>query len=117
MTDTRTAYIEGIRALAYLLEANPDLPLPHALNGRTFQWFVHDDIETVLMIRALLFDAVTALYDSVRGNFPVEVTGTLAGFPVSVLIARDIALAPGEGFIAPAPAMNPRLLAADPVSA
>ena len=113
MADTdRTAYTQGLRALANLIKANPDLPIPGRLERSAgLQWFVHNDIETVLAIRALMTDPVTAPYDSVHNNFPVEVTGTLAGFAVSVLVAREIALDPREGFIVPKPAMNPRLLA------
>jgi len=110
-TETRASYVQGLRALADLIDNHPDLPIPHQVNRSELQWFVHDDIETVLTIRALMTDAVTAPYDSVRGNFPVEVTGRFAGFAVSVLVAREIALDPREGFIVPKPAMNPRLLA------
>jgi len=114
-TDTRTSYTKGLRALADLIDNNPAIPLAWSMNSSGLTWFVHRDIETVLAIRALMTNPVTAPYDSVNGNFPVEVTGTLAGFAVSVLVAKEIALDPREGFIVPKPAMNPRLLA-EPVS-
>jgi hypothetical protein len=110
-TRTRIAYVRNLFDLATLLDNNSELPLPWSLGCSGLTWYVHDDIETVLAIRDLMADPVTAPYDSVQGNFPVEVTGTLAGFAVSVLVAKEIALAPGEGFIVQRPAMNPRLLA------
>lgn len=106
-TDTRTAYIEGIRALADLLDTHPDIPLPHRLDEAGLTWYVHEPIETVLAIRDLMDYALTAPYTS--NNFPVEVSGRLAGFDASVLIAREIALE-GAPTYPPAP-MNPRLVA------
>jgi hypothetical protein len=111
MTDTkRTAYTQGLRAVADLLDAHPDLPLPYGLTVRNgLAWYVHDSIETVLAIRELMDEPLTLPYDS--RDFPVEITGTLAGFAATVDVARGIALDPREGFIVPRPAMNPRLLA------
>ena len=117
-TTERTAFIEAIRDLADLLDAHPNIPVPYALSSRAgLVWYVHGDIETVLAIRELMDDALTLPYDSTGGNFPVEVTGTFAGFATEVLVAREIALDPREGFIVQRPAMNPRLLAAEPVKA
>ena len=107
----RTAYVRNLFDLAELLTNNKAIPLPYDLSARGgLQWYVHGDIETVLAIHALMTSPVTEMYDSHQGNFPVQITGTLAGFPTSVLIAKEIALDPREGFIVPAPAMNPRLL-------
>jgi len=119
MTDPkRTAYIKNLFDLATLLDNNPSIPIPYALSSRAgLVWYVHGDIETVLAIRELMDDALTLPYDSTGGNFPVEVTGTFAGFATEVLVAREIALDPREGFIVQRPAMNPRLLAAEPVKA
>jgi len=117
-TETRTSYTKGLRALADLLDAHPDIPLPYSLSGsKGLQWYIHRGIDPVLTIRALMTSPVTEMYDSHQGNFPVQITGTLAGFPTSVLIAKEIALDPREGFIVPRPAMNPRLLAAESVPA
>ena len=99
----RTVYTQGLRALADLLDAHPDIPAPHSLSSDDgLTWYVHEPIETVLALRDLMDYALTAPYTS--NNFPVEVSGRLAGFDASVLIAREIAL---EG----APPMNPRLVA------
>ena len=113
MTDPkRTAYIKNLFDLATTLDNNPSIPLPHSLARGELTWYVHDDIETVLAIRWLTEDAITLPYTS--NDFPVEVTGTLAGFPVSVLVAREIALAGAPA--REAYPMNPRLLAAEPVT-
>lgn len=113
---TRTVYIRNLYALAFLLDNNPDIPLPYSLSVRNgLAWYVHDSIETVLAIRKLMEEPLTLPYTS--RDFPVEITGTLAGFATTVDVARGIALDPREGFIVPAPAMNPRLLAAEQVSA
>ena len=111
MTTDRTEYTKGLRDLATLLDNHPELPLPHRLSNDGLQWFGYD-IETVLALRARIEDALTLPYDSVQGNFPVEITGTLAGFPASVLVAREIAL-DGAPAYPPPPPMNPRLLATD----
>lgn len=116
-TTERSTYAAGLRAVADLIDAHPDLPIPYRLDRVGLMWFVHDDIETVLTIRALMTDPVTRPYDSIRDNFPVEVTGTLAGFAVLILIAREIALDPREGFMVQRPAMNPRLFVAEQVLA
>ena len=110
MTDPkRTAYVRNLFDLATQLDNNPSIPIPYGLSERSgLQWYVHDSIETVLAIRDLMDEPLTLPHDS--RNFPVEVTGTLAGFAATVDVAREIALDPREGFIVPRPAMNPRLL-------
>jgi len=115
-TRTRTVYVRNLYALAFLLDNDPSIPLPYSLSVRNgLAWYVHDDIETVLAIRKLMDDPITLPYDS--RDFPVEITGTLAGFAATVDVARRIALDPREGFIVPQPAMNPRLLATEQVPA
>ena len=112
----RTAYVRNLFDLATLLDNNPGVPLPYSLTRRHgLAWYVHDSIETVLAIRELMDDALTLPHDS--RDFPVEITGTLVGFAATVDVAREIALDPREGFIVQRPAMNPRLLAAEPVKA
>ena len=113
MTDTRTAYIKNLFDLATTLDNSPDLPIPYSLDNNGLLWYIHEPIEDVLAIRALMTDAVTVPYNS--NNFPVEVTGKLAGFAVSVLVAREIALE-GAPTYPPSP-MNPRLLAPTVVGA
>jgi len=103
----RTVYTQGLRALADLLDAHPDIPAPHSLSSDDgLTWYVHEPIETVLALRDLMDYALTAPYTS--NNFPVEVTGKLAGFDASVLVAREIALE-GAPTYPPAP-MNPLLV-------
>jgi hypothetical protein len=103
----RTVYTQGLRGLADILDDNPDVPLPHSLSRSDgLLWYIHEPIEAVLEIRALMVYALTAPYES--NSFPVEVSGILAGFDASVLIAREIALE-GAPTFPPAP-INPRLL-------
>jgi hypothetical protein len=112
MTDTRTAYIKNLFDLATLLDNNPDIPIQYSQGrGSQLTWYVHDSVETVLAIRELIEDPLTLPYTS--NDFPVEITGILAGFPVSVLVARGIALAGAPA--REAYPMNPRLL--EPVKA
>jgi len=111
--DPRTEYTLNLRALATLLDAHPDIPVPYVLSSRNgLGWYVHDSIETVLAIRELMDDALTLPHDS--RDFPVEVTGTLVGFAATVDVARGIALDDTVPTVS-AP-MNPRLLA-EPVPA
>jgi hypothetical protein len=110
MTTTETAYIRNLFALAELLASNKAIPIPYNLSARGgLVFYVHGDIETVVAIRDLMDDPITLPNDST--TFPVQITGTLVGFATIVDVARDIAFDPREGYIVPAPAMNPRLLA------
>lgn len=108
-TDTRINYTAGLRALADLID-NHNLPLPH--EGQRFDpftFFIHNNLAEALAVH----DAMTNPHTNRDDNktFPVQIVGTLAGFPALVYVHARIALAPGTGFVIPLPALDPRLAA------
>ena len=106
MTD-RTAYVKGLRAVADLLDAHPDLPLPYSIDrDGALGWYVHT-IDDALAIQAVMGDPKTTRTDS--ATFPVEITGTIAWMRAVASLYRSVALAPGQSVTLPA--LNPLLAA------
>ena len=103
MTD-RTAYVKGLRALADLLEHNPDLPLPYRIDEDDIGWYIHT-ISDALFVRDVMDDPKTTRTDS--ANFPVDITGTIAGMRAVASLNPTVALAPGQSVALPA--LNPLL--------
>jgi hypothetical protein len=101
MTTDCTAYTQGLRALADLIDAHPDLPLPYE---RGVKFFIHGDLTPALKIRDLMVNPVTSRDTSV--TFPVNINGRLAGLGVHVHVS---AAAAGVLPDAPRPPCDPRL--------
>ena len=102
----RTTYVKGLRALADLLEWNHDLPIPYRIDEDDIGWYVHA-IDDALNLQAVMGAPKTTLTDS--ANFPVDITGTIAGMRAVASLYHSIALAPGQSVTLPA--LNPLLAA------
>ena len=85
MTDTRTAYIEGIRALAYLLDHNPDLPLPyHGSDAHHRLNWIEYDKTSAARFAQLIPGTVTK---TARGDC-IDLEGQIAGLHVLFIASR-----------------------------
>ena len=109
MTTDRTTYIKSLRALADLLDAHPDLPLPSNMSPvrNEVGWYVHT-LRDALSVQAVMSHPETTRTNSAA--FPVDITGSIAGMFATVSVVASAALAPGESVTLPA--LNP-LLGAD----
>lgn len=87
----RAAYVAGLRALADLLEANPDLVLP--FDGRTHPISVFartgDDQRTALAAWVRALPGRKDKRETGTGGRIFEVAGSLRGLRVSVMADRD----------------------------
>jgi hypothetical protein len=84
----RTDYIEGLRQLADLLDANPDVPLPYTGAG-TFaplQWVEVDDDARAVFAKVASIIPGTKTKRTDEYNFALA--GQLAGLHVAVLAPR-----------------------------
>jgi len=109
-TTDRTAivrfdYVKSLRALADLIDSDETIPLPYQGDELTF--FIHGDVEQALALHKLM-EAPTLTQES--GNFPVQITGRLAGFKVLVYVDEKAALAKAP-FRPTFPALVPALAA------
>ena len=100
--------MQGLRALADLIDNNPAVPIPWGIERGQVGWFVQGTIDDALAIRAVMDDSKITRTDST--NFPVDIVGRVAGMQARVQIVARLALAAGEAVAPPAPAMNPLLL-------
>jgi len=107
MTDPRDTYATALRQLADLLPITPELPIPDQIRPSGFTFYVSRDHATIWAIADLMTDVAVERDPSV--DFPVTISGTLAGLPAVVRVCARLALA--EGQRVSAPELNPRLAA------
>lgn len=87
--DTRTAYTQGLRALADLLDAHPDVPLPY--DGKSAEITVFTTSPQVFATIADALDGVTEGAEDAR-HYDYAAHGALAGLKVGVSArAADVA--------------------------
>lgn len=94
-TDTRAAYIAGLRRIADALEADPDVAMPFSGNagGTPFYVFIHEGSgsrEQVAAWARLLDSGARKVYDDESNAFGFELHGQVAGVQVKVCAARDL---------------------------
>jgi hypothetical protein len=82
-TGTTTTTAARLRNLATLLDAHPGLP---PVYDPRFQFFART-MDQAIALRDAMTDPVAAVKADV--NFPAEIKGTLAGFPVVVFIDAE----------------------------
>ena len=89
--DDRTEYIKGLRLLADLLAANPDLPLPYHGTSTGLLWIkTHGDNSDDVRNTARLFARLIpgAISKHVRDDV-LDLDGSIAGLRVALITARD----------------------------
>jgi len=84
MTDTRTAYTQGLRDLADILDNNPDLPLPYHGKSVGLHWIENDKASAAVFAR-LIPGTVTK---TARGD-ALDLEGQIAGLKVLFIASRD----------------------------
>jgi hypothetical protein len=104
-TGTTTTVAARLRGLADLLDAHPGLP---PVYDPRFSFFART-MDQAVALRDVMTDPVVAAKDDV--NFPAEIRGTLAGFPVVVFI--DAEANPVTAPV-PLPQLDPRLTTKTP---
>ena len=85
MTTNRTAYTQGLRALADALDHNPDLPLPYHGNDVTMSVFTRSK-KDLLAYRALLGKVEKQVTDD--GVYDFQIRGALHGLSFLVYAPR-----------------------------
>jgi len=91
----RSTYINGLRALADLLEAKPDLPPPSVGTDGEISWHIsarsYDNVaETIAMIARLIPGRLEKnSSDDEYGSIYFELSGSLAGLPVKIWTFRE----------------------------
>jgi hypothetical protein len=108
----RDTFTQGLHHLADLLHDNPDLPLPFDGTVTPLTWFIDDDLDQALLLRAGIVDARTTR-DAASAAFPVQITGSLGGIRVIIRIAAKIALI-GDAPVPVFPPADSRLGIVDP---
>lgn len=103
MTDTRTAYTDGLCALANLIDTHPDIPLPWH-GDRELTFYVHHLPEALALHAQMVKPVITRDTSA----FPVRINGTLAGMSTEICIHGDVAL---SSRATPLPALVPALAA------
>ena len=83
-TETRTNYTAGLRALADLLDANPDLPLPYTGRGSALNWIEYDKASAARFAH-LIPGTVTK---TARGD-SIDLEGQIAGLKVCFIASRE----------------------------
>jgi hypothetical protein len=90
MTTDRTAYIEGLRALADTLEQNPDLPLPSHGSTMAISWYSWDDAAQMAAIaRALPCDWVKDVTGADEDYAHFHLRGSVAGLNLKITSYRN----------------------------
>lgn len=103
---TRAEYTAGLRALADLLDDNPDAKLPYeGHKGAPMAVFV-DTADAGRAWLSILPEPIVTRVDS--PTFPVEIRGTLAGLHIRVYVAAGVAMLPAP-VPDPAPPLAPWL--------
>lgn len=93
-TTKRMTYIDSLRELALILDANPLIPTPHSIGDLGLTFYVQRDLADALAIAgAMATEPVVTRTDS--SAFPVSIDGGMAGFAVVIKVAASLALAPG----------------------
>jgi|GEM_PF-6732435 len=86
----RAETIDRIRQLADVLEHHPDLPIPHALTVPLLLFPNCTITELGYLLGGPLHDTPwNCRIDPNDKDFPLHITGTLAGFPVEIYIRRN----------------------------
>jgi hypothetical protein len=84
----RTAYIEGLRALAAVLETNPEIPLPHEGHIGEINWFLFNGREQLAAIaRAIPCTWNKRVWGKDGEHF--ELKGSLAGLTLALNANRQ----------------------------
>jgi len=88
-TDTRTNYTAGLRALADLLDNNPDLPLPYHGNDTHLLWVQDNGDNDETRDTARLFARLIpgTISKKARDTY-LDLDGHIAGLKVSLITSR-----------------------------
>lgn len=91
--DARSAYTAGLRQLANILDAHPEVPLPYEGSGRmlsqriSFMFYGSDDHRTAMAEARRALGVPVEKDDSVNGYF--KLTGSLCGLYFELSTSRE----------------------------
>lgn len=92
--DRRAAFAAGLRSLADLIEAHPDLPLPYyGQNGLPLPLYVHT-LEQAVVARRVLAPDTTPDIDARSPYYATRFFGALHGLSVAVHVSDRVAFVP-----------------------
>lgn len=92
--DRRAAYAAGLRTLADLIDAHPDLPLPfNGQNASPLSFYVNTLEDAVAARRVLTPDAAPDI-DAGSPHYAARFYGALHGLSVTVYVSTRVAFVP-----------------------
>jgi hypothetical protein len=87
MTD-RSDFTNGLRELADILDANPDLPLPYSGTGSELLWIARHGEDHKAFAQTFARVVPGTLTKSVRGT-DFDLIGSVGGVQVQLIVDRD----------------------------
>jgi hypothetical protein len=85
----RAAYTAGLRKLADLLDANPDLPLPYHGTAPIEELIFLRNLDHVMTYVGAM-DEPPALREEEETNHPIRLTGRIGGYVVELCVRGEV---------------------------